>query len=229
MRKALLVVCVLSGFATSTASATTCANADTSVTSLSRTDARKAVLCIVNAERNARGLPSVHSDMRLMIAAQRHTADMVRRNFFDHVAPGGSDPGHRITAAGYAWMTYGENIAAGYTTPRSVMEGWMASAGHCENILNPAFTELGVGVSAAAATLGGSTNGTWTQDFGLPRGGSARSSNTGPQHACPYGSLKGIDEGGNVTAQDPPVAGSSRSVGRLTAAVRHRGSYLIVK
>src|SRR4051794_16461891 len=131
---ALFVTCVAVGAGSSSASASTCANADTPVTSLSRTAARHAVLCIVNAERNVRGLPSVHSDMRLMIAAQRHTEDMVARNYFEHVAPNGSDPGDRITAAGYLWMSYGENIAAGYLTPRSVMEGWMASAGHCENI-----------------------------------------------------------------------------------------------
>src|SRR3954468_3344294 len=123
-------VAALSGATAGTAAAATCANADTPISNMSRTEARKAVLCIVNAERNARGLPSVRSDTRLMIAAQRHTADMVRRNYFEHVAPNGSDPGARITAAGYVWTSYGENIAAGYATPRAVMAGWMASEGH---------------------------------------------------------------------------------------------------
>src|SRR4051794_32963176 len=117
----LFITCVAVGAGASSAAAATCANADTSVSSLSRTDAREAVLCIVNAERNVRGLPSVHTDTRLMIAAQRHTEDMVRRNYFEHVSPSGTDPGDRITAAGYLWTSYGENIAAGYDTPRGVM------------------------------------------------------------------------------------------------------------
>jgi len=231
MRKALLVlftlVCAAGGV--DTASAATCANADTAVTELSRSDARSAVLCIVNAERNARGLPSVHSDTRLMIAAQRHTGDMVRRNYFEHVSPSGSDPGDRITAAGYVWTTYGENIAAGYLTPRTVMQGWMASEGHCENILNPAFTEIGVGVTRAAATLGGSTNGTWTQEVGRAMGAAARSFDTGPQHRCPYGHLIGLDAAGNVTAKEPPVAGSANDVGKLSVGVGHQGTYLIIR
>jgi hypothetical protein len=84
-------------------------------------------------------------------------------------------------------------------------------------------------VTKAAATLGGGANGTWTQDFGLPRGGSARSSNTGPQHRCPYEHLKGIDGSGNVTAHDPPVAGSAHDVGKLIVSVGHSGTHLLIK
>src|SRR3954447_5110227 len=226
---ALFVVSVAGAAGASTASATTCANTDTPVGSMSRTDARKAVICIVNAERAAYGLPSVRNSTRLMIAAQRHTHDMVRRNYFDHIAPGGSDPGARITAAGYFWSSYGENIAAGYSTPREVMAGWMASEGHCENMLNPMFTQLGVGVATAAASLGSGATGTWTQDFGLPRGASPRSSNTGPQHHCAYDSLKGIDGNGNVTASSKPVAAPAQDVGKLHVSIRHQGSYLIVR
>jgi len=110
-----------------------------------------------------------------------------------------------------------------------VMEGWMASAGHCENILNPGLTELGVGVNEKAASLGSGMSGTWTQDFGLPRGASPRSSDTGPQHGCPYQHLKGIDAAGNVTAAKLPVAGTAKDVGKLRVEVRHRGSNLIVR
>ena len=229
MRRALLpLACALAALGASSASDATCAIADTPVTSLSRSDAREAILCITNAERNVRGLPSVRSDMRLMIAAQRHTSDMVRRHYFDHTSPSGTDPGTRITAAGYLWTSYGENIAAGYDTPRSVMEGWMASEGHCHNILAPGVTELGVGVARAAASLPGGMVGTWTQDFGLPRGGSPKSNNSGPQNNCPFEHLKGIDRAGNVAAEQP-VAGASRDVGKLTVKIERHSTTLIVK
>src|SRR5436189_207532 len=77
-------------------------------------------------------------------------------------------------------------------TPRSGMQRLRASEAHGETSPNPTLTELFVGVTRAAATLGGSTNGTWAQEFGRPRGGSAKSSYTGPQHNCPFEHLKGL-------------------------------------
>lgn len=169
------------------AGAATCAGADTQIASATLPSARAAVFCIVNAERTARGLGALTQNDKLELAAQRHTDDMVARNFFDHFAPdpapNGTDPGDRITAAGYEWWSYGENIAAGYRTPRDVMTGWMKSTGHCHNILDPGFTQLGVGVASPAATISRAV-GTWTQDFGRPSGTRAPSSDTGPQDAC---------------------------------------------
>ncbi|MCW2991657.1 MAG: hypothetical protein JWM73_2251, partial [Solirubrobacterales bacterium] len=179
-----------------TASATSCPGADTTISALTAGSARAAVLCVVNAERTARGLDALTLNTKLQLAAQRHSEDMLARGYFAHEAPApaafGADPGDRIDAAGYDWQSYGENIAAGYGTPREVMEAWMASEGHCHNILDPGFTELGVGVTALAATIDGEL-GTWTQDFGRPRGASAPGSNHGPQGACPYGALQGLD------------------------------------
>lgn len=86
---------------------------------------------------------------------------MSQRNFFDHVNPDGDGPGERIEASTYEWSTWGENIAAGYRTPEAVVEGWMSSDGHCSNIMNPAFTEIGVGYEPDGFN--------WTQVFGAPR------------------------------------------------------------
>ncbi|TDC55877.1 CAP domain-containing protein [Actinomadura sp. KC345] len=104
------------------------------------------VIALVNKERAKRGCRAVTSDAELAKAAQGHSADMARRGFFSHTSPDGRDPGARITATGYRWSTYGENIAKGQPTPASVMNSWMNSPGHRKNILNCGFAEIGIGV-----------------------------------------------------------------------------------
>ena len=128
-----------------------------------RPDPAAQVLALVNQERARAGCPAVTPDTRLAAAAQAHSADMAQRRYFDHTAPDGTDPGQRITAAGYAWSAYGENIAAGYPDAVSVMRGWMNSPGHRENILNCRFGNLGVGLY-----LTPDHGGYWTQDFAAP-------------------------------------------------------------
>ncbi|OIK26095.1 sigma-70 family RNA polymerase sigma factor [Streptomyces malaysiense] len=118
------------------------------------------VVALVNQQRASAGCSPLTEDPQLQQAAQAHSDDMAARNFFDHVNPDGVDPGQRITAAGYRWSTYGENIAMGQQTPASVMDAWMNSPGHRANILNCAFKNIGVGVHK------GTGGPWWTQDFG---------------------------------------------------------------
>ncbi|MGV9452980.1 sigma-70 family RNA polymerase sigma factor [Streptomyces sp. NPDC003635] len=118
------------------------------------------VVALVNKERAAAGCGALAEDALLNQAAQGHSEDMAARGFFDHTNPDGEDPGQRITAAGYRWSTYGENIAKGQQTPEVVMESWMNSPGHRANILNCAFKDIGVGVHDGP---GGPW---WTQNFG---------------------------------------------------------------
>ncbi|UXY25950.1 sigma-70 family RNA polymerase sigma factor [Streptomyces sp. HUAS TT20] len=118
------------------------------------------VVALVNKERASAGCGPLTENAQLDKAAQAHSDDMAARNFFDHTNPDGADPGQRITAAGYRWSTYGENIAQGQQTPQSVMDSWMNSPGHRANILNCSFKEIGVGVHK------GSGGPWWTQDFG---------------------------------------------------------------
>lgn len=200
-------------FSAAPAAAETCPGADTTISAVTLSSARAAVLCIVNAERTARGLNALARDDTLELAAQRHSQDMLARNFFDHVNPDGDDPGERITAAGYEWSSYGENIAAGYRTPRKVMEGWMKSEGHCLNVLNPSVTELGVGVTALAATLPGAA-GTWTQNFGRPLRTPAPGRDDAPRRGCPYAQLEGLDG----TAAAGPGEGGGPGVDGTTPA-----------
>ncbi|MGW2227058.1 sigma-70 family RNA polymerase sigma factor [Streptomyces formicae] len=118
------------------------------------------VVALVNTERSKAGCGPVRSNDKLATAASKHSADMAARDYFDHTSPDGTDPGDRITAAGYRWSTYGENIARGQQTPASVMDSWMNSPGHRANILNCDFKELGVGIH------NGSGGPWWTQAFG---------------------------------------------------------------
>ncbi|MEU5656750.1 sigma-70 family RNA polymerase sigma factor [Streptomyces sp. NPDC047737] len=117
------------------------------------------VIALVNTERAKAGCPSVSGNSLLATAASRHSADMVARNYFSHTSLDGTDPGARITAAGYRWSTYGENIAKGQQTAESVMDSWMNSEGHRANILNCAFKEIGVGREDS------SSGPVWTQNF----------------------------------------------------------------
>ncbi|MEU8845322.1 sigma-70 family RNA polymerase sigma factor [Streptomyces sp. NPDC048564] len=118
------------------------------------------VVALVNKERSAAGCGPLSEDSKLNQAALRHSEDMDARDFFDHTNPDGADPGQRVTAAGYTWSTYGENIAQGQQTPEAVMESWMNSPGHRANILNCSFKDIGVGIHRAS---GGPW---WTQVFG---------------------------------------------------------------
>ncbi|MFD4633510.1 sigma-70 family RNA polymerase sigma factor [Streptomyces sp. NPDC058284] len=118
------------------------------------------VVALVNSERAKAGCGPVRSNGKLATAAAKHSADMAARDYFDHTSPDGTDPGDRITAAGYRWSTYGENIARGQQSPASVMDSWMKSPGHRANILNCDFKEMGVGIH------NGSGGPWWTQAFG---------------------------------------------------------------
>lgn len=77
-------------------------------------------------------------------AAQIHSDDMYDEDYFSHTGSDGSSAGDRISDAGYDWSTYGENIAAGYTSEQAVIQGWLDSDGHCRNIMNGNFTEMGI-------------------------------------------------------------------------------------
>lgn len=95
-----------------------------------------------------------------MRAASGHSQDMAEHGIMSHVGSDGSNPGERITREGYSFSTWGENVAWGYPTVERVMAGWVSSAGHCKNIMNPRFTEFG------AAEI----DRYWTQVFARPRG-----------------------------------------------------------
>jgi len=108
--------------------------------------------------------PALAWNDALTQASLVHSDDMVALNFFSHTGSNGSSAGARATAAGYVWRTWGENIAAGQPTVAVVMAGWMASDGHCANIMNASMRDIGVACVAGGA---GNTYRTyWTMTLG---------------------------------------------------------------
>ena len=172
----------LIAFCSAAAAHARCGNAHTAIRSASRGQLRRAVLCLVNQERAARHLPRMIGNGRLNRSAQVWTNEMVSHHAFSH----GADFASRISAAGFDWSNVGENIAAGFQTPASVVHAWMQSTGHCQNILSPVYRMVGTGVSGGAPQ--GNDTGTWTQDFGLWMGQRPASANYGPASGCPYNS-----------------------------------------
>jgi uncharacterized protein YkwD len=85
----------------------------------------------------------VHWNATLATAARSHSIDMAGRNRLDHKGSGNSTVEKRVGRAGYTWQAVGENVAGGLNTCEAVVSGWLKSPGHCENILEPAFTEIG--------------------------------------------------------------------------------------
>ncbi|MDN3586747.1 CAP domain-containing protein [Pedobacter aquatilis] len=92
----------------------------------------------------------------LAAAALTHSKDMNTNNYFSHTSLDGKNPGDRITASGYKWMSYGENIAAGQPNEQAVFDAWLSSEGHCKNIMNANFRDMGVAKDGRY----------WTQEFG---------------------------------------------------------------
>jgi uncharacterized protein YkwD len=87
--------------------------------------------------------PPVGWNDTLAMAAYLHSEDMAIHQLFSHTGSDGSTAGARIAREGYDWRTYGENIAVGYRSVSAVMQGWLGSEGHCRNIMDPAFAEIG--------------------------------------------------------------------------------------
>jgi hypothetical protein len=99
-------------------------------------------------------------------AALAHSSDMASHRQFSHRGSDGSEAAQRATRAGYRWRHIGENIAAGQTSPREAVQGWIDSPGHCANLMNPQFSEMGAGYAVSHVRVPGFPY--WTQVFGTP-------------------------------------------------------------
>ena len=97
--------------------------------------------------------------------AETHSRAMANGNFFDHRDRDGRTPGDRAELAGYSGGQIGENIAAAQDSARKVVDGWLASPGHCANLMNPQFRELGAAYAADPKSDAGIY---WTALFGAP-------------------------------------------------------------
>jgi len=137
-------------------------------------EARQATtLCLLNAERTARGLPALRVDRRLTRCALAHSRDMVKNGYFAHESRSGATFDARIARTG--WMRgrvrwgVGENLAWGSLTrapARAIVAAWMGSPGHRRNILEPRFRTIGIGIVDGAPRAGVANAATYTTDFG---------------------------------------------------------------
>jgi uncharacterized protein YkwD len=122
------------------------------------------VLDLVNAERRRYGCADLGLDGRLTAAARGHAEDMADHGYFAHRSPAGDRAGDRIRDQGYAWSRFAENIARGQDSAAEVVDDWMNSQSHRENILDCRLRELGVGL-----TVDGARTPYWVQNFAAPR------------------------------------------------------------
>lgn len=120
------------------------------------------VLRLVNIERDKVGAAHLVLDGALCDAANMRAIEMDYSGNFSHTRPDGRDCFTVFSFCKISFYTCGENIAAGYPTPAAVVDGWMNSTGHKANILNAAFTKMGLGYSTGG---GGEYRHYWAQEF----------------------------------------------------------------
>jgi uncharacterized protein YkwD len=133
--------------------ASTCEGAEVPIAQGSVAGSRAALACLIDETRRERGLSPLRYDDRLGQAARDHTSDMVRRDYFAHVSPGGADMTDRLRDAGWptrgSWWA-GEMLALGSgsrSTPRSLVSAWLNSPPHRAILLSERAARIGIGVA----------------------------------------------------------------------------------
>ena len=174
-RRRLATVAALAALALcapATASADDCAGADLVPAADNVAAVGQATLCLLNEQRAANGIGALAENAALSSASAGYSQRMVAQGFFAHESPDGGTLVDRLTAVGYlgsddGWIV-GENIGwgqASLATARSMVDAWMNSPGHRENLLSADYTQVGLGLA-----LGTPTDPTWgatyTTDFG---------------------------------------------------------------
>lgn len=108
---------------------------------------RASVISLTNQERTSRGIPALKENSQLNNSAAAKAEHMFAQNYWAHFAPDGTSPWYFYNQVGYKYAWAGENLARDFSTSEGVIAGWMASkAGHRENLLNPNFSDIGIGV-----------------------------------------------------------------------------------
>ena len=169
---AVAALAALALCAPATAHADDCAGADVVPAADNVVVVGQATLCLLNQQRAAKGVGPLVESAALSTASAGYSQRMVSQGFFAHESPDGGTLVDRLTAVGYlggdaAWVV-GENIGwgqASLATPRSMVDAWMNSPGHRENLLSADYSQVGLGLA-----LGTPTDRTWgatyTTDFG---------------------------------------------------------------
>lgn len=122
--------------------------------------------------------PPLRPSALLDAVARGHALDMAEQGYFDHRDRAGRTPADRLHAAGYLERLVGENIAYGPATAQEVVEGWLRSPGHCENLMNPHFRDMGIAYAPGRADRPGLY---WAQELAAPRTASRLPATRRPQ------------------------------------------------
>jgi uncharacterized protein YkwD len=126
------------------------------------TEVEKGVYKLTNEMRRKNALPPLDEERQLRDIARDHSVDMLAKKFFSHVNPDGKSPHERIVSEyPYPLTATGENIWGANGSepldtkllPRIIVDTWMSSPGHRQNILSPDFTDIGVGVAAVGKQI----------------------------------------------------------------------------
>ena len=159
----------------SNASASAACPADlTQPTMASAYDATAAIVCDINVYRAQNGLRPLRWDWRLWSAAQGQASDMAARHYASHFTPEGKGLTERVQPTGYipnglTWYL-AENLGWGtnyLSTPLAIVLGWLDSPEHRENILDPQFRDIGVGMNVGAISENGESGIIYVADFGM--------------------------------------------------------------
>jgi uncharacterized protein YkwD len=154
-----------------------CPNPDLAPSAESMSAVAEATLCLLNGERADHGLAPLTPNAKLASAASLYAQDLVAGSYFSHTGRDGSDVLDRIERSGYLprdadWML-GENLAWGtgsLATPGSIMRAWMNSQGHRDNILNPDYREIGIGIVTGNPAAADGLGATYATEFGALEG-----------------------------------------------------------
>ncbi|KKU89267.1 MAG: hypothetical protein UY20_C0014G0010 [Candidatus Yanofskybacteria bacterium GW2011_GWA1_48_10] len=104
------------------------------------------IIRLTNIQRTSAGLSEVKLDTKLSAAAAQKAADMFARNYWAHISPVGTQPWYFITESGYSYRYAGENLARDFSDAKSVVDAWVASPSHRENLLNSRYQDIGIAI-----------------------------------------------------------------------------------
>jgi uncharacterized protein YkwD len=107
---------------------------------------RASVVAAMNVYRAEHNLPLLREDLRLDAAAEDRMRDMEDQGYWAHESPDGRSPFTWLAPHGYEIHYAGENLATGFETTELLLDGWMESRGHRDNILSPHFEDCGIAI-----------------------------------------------------------------------------------
>jgi uncharacterized protein YkwD len=190
----------------------------------------EATLCLLNGERADHGLPPLAANGKLASAASAFAQDLVAGSYFSHTGRDGSGVLDRIERTGYiredrAWRV-GENLAWGtgaLATPAAIMQAWMNSPGHRDNILNPHYREMGVGVALGNPSRSDGSGATYATEFGAVAGPAAPAAEKAAKKAAKPKRARGKRRAGAKRARMSRRAGKGRGKASERRRVKGRG------